>query len=135
MSCVFCTDPAQAGTIVFEDAHTFVILHDDWSPRGHAMIVARRHVENVSDLTEHEMSFFTRTARNAERVILHETGAERAMLLKLGIATPHFHLHIYPAKRSDDRAEVFSMFDGKRGEAKDDAFVARVRAHLTAPAR
>ncbi|HEY0142747.1 MAG TPA: HIT family protein [Thermoanaerobaculia bacterium] len=130
MSCVFCTDPSRAGTIVYEDASTWVILHDDWSPRGHAMVVAKRHVENGSDLDEGELVRLTRVWQQAECVVLQETGAERAILLKLGIATPHFHLHIYPATATDDRAEVFAMFDGLRGAAKDLELVERVRAGM-----
>lgn len=130
MSCVFCTDPARAGAIVYEDASAWVILHDDWSPRGHAMVVAKRHVENGSDLDEGELAQLTRVWQQAERVLLEVTGAERAILLKLGIATPHFHLHIYPARSTDDRAEVFAMFDGQRGEAKDLELVERVRAGM-----
>lgn len=132
MSCVFCTDPSRAGAIVYEDGAAWVILHDDWSPRGHAMVVAKRHVENAASLGDDELATLTRVWQRAERVLLEETGADRAMLLKLGIATPHFHLHIYPATAGDDRAEVFAMFDGLRGVAHDEAFIARIRARLRA---
>lgn len=130
MPCVFCTDPSQSGTVVYEDEVAWVVLHDDWSPRGHAMVVARRHVENASDLDERELARFTSVWQRAERAILETAGAPRAMLLKLGIATPHLHLHIYPAAASDDRAEVFAMFDGERGVARDETFIAEVRKRM-----
>ena len=50
MACVFCTDPREAGEIVYEDDRVWVIVHADWAVRGHAMVVWRRHVENVADL-------------------------------------------------------------------------------------
>ncbi|MFP5245077.1 MAG: HIT family protein, partial [Thermoanaerobaculia bacterium] len=122
-SCVFCTDPARAGDIIYEDAHAWVILHPDWSPRGHAMVVAKRHVENPSSLDEDEWLHFARVWHRAERVILEATGAERAMVLKLGIVTAHLHVHLYPASVNDSRDDVFALFDGKRAEKRDEAFV------------
>jgi diadenosine tetraphosphate (Ap4A) HIT family hydrolase len=128
---VFCTDAARSGDIVFEDARTLVILHEDWSPRGHAMVVAKQHVENASDLDPTHWAHLTAVWQRAERVLLEATGAARAIILKLGILTPHLHLHIYPASAADDRAAVFAMIDGQRREARDEAFVARVRTALS----
>jgi diadenosine tetraphosphate (Ap4A) HIT family hydrolase len=130
VSCVFCTDPARSGEIVFEDDRTLVILHEDWSPRGHAMVVAKRHVENASDLDADDWTHMTAVWHCAERVLLEATGADRAVILKLGIMTPHLHVHIYPVSAGADRAEVFAMFDGQRGTARDGGFVDEVRALL-----
>src|SRR5687767_13443231 len=77
MSCIFCTDVTQAGDVVHESAHAWVVLHEDWAVPGHAMVVSRRHVQNLSDLTEHEWELFSRTLRRAERALLRATGAER----------------------------------------------------------
>jgi diadenosine tetraphosphate (Ap4A) HIT family hydrolase len=96
MACVFCTDLAAAGELLFEDESSWVLLHPDWSPRGHTMVVAKRHAENTSDLDEDEWLQLARTFRKAERVILRVTIKERAIVMKLGIQTPHLHLHLYP---------------------------------------
>ena len=126
-SCVFCADFSTV-ELVYEDDSTAVALHDDWSVRGHAMVIAKQHVENLSELDdgEHFMSMY----RKAERVLLRLTGAERAVIVKLGIATPHLHLHIYPVRASLDRAAVMAIIDGKVREPRDEAFVAAVRAAL-----
>jgi diadenosine tetraphosphate (Ap4A) HIT family hydrolase len=135
MSCVFCDAPLTAGEAVYEDERVLVLLHPDWSPRGHAMVVAKRHVENASDLDEDEGLHLTRVWQRAERELLALTGAERAVILKLGIVTPHLHLHIYPVAATDSREEVFAAFDGKRGTPREAAFVADLRARLTHGAR
>lgn len=135
MSCIFCTDPVRIGEIVFEDRCVLVILHKDWSPRGHAMVVAKQHIENASDLDAGHWAHLTAVWHRAERVLLEATGAERAVIFKLGILTPHLHVHIYPVSSSADRAEVFAMFDGQRREARDAAFVEGVRASLAVVAR
>jgi diadenosine tetraphosphate (Ap4A) HIT family hydrolase len=112
MSCAFCTDPAQTGAIVYEDADAWIILHEDRSPRGHAMIVAKTHAENPSQLDEDAWLHLSRLWHRAERALLALTNADRAIALKLGIATPHLHVHLYPVPASWTRADVFAAFDG-----------------------
>lgn len=123
MNCVFCTDPARAGEVVFEDECTWVVLHDDWSPRGHAMVVSKRHVDNASDLDENEWLHLARVWHRAERAILDATGMPRAMILKLGIQTPHLHVHIFPVSSNASRDDVFAYFEGNRRDEKDKEFV------------
>lgn len=131
MSCVFCSDPSASGEVIYEDARSWVILHPDWSPRGHAMVVAKRHAENASALDEDEWLHLARLFRHAEGVLLEVTGTQRAIVLKLGIMTPHLHLHIYPVSDTATRDEVFAAIDGKRGVNPDGEFVRLCRSRLT----
>jgi len=50
-SYLFCAH-LNSLEVVFEDALTAVVLHEDWSVRGHAMVIWKAHVENISQLTE-----------------------------------------------------------------------------------
>jgi diadenosine tetraphosphate (Ap4A) HIT family hydrolase len=95
------------------------------------MVVAKRHVQNVSDLPEEEWAHFGRAQRRAEQALLDETGTERAILLKLGIQTPHLHIHIYPLSAALDRAAVMNVIDARVSEPRDADFASRVRARLT----
>jgi len=135
MTCLFCNDPRSAGEILFEDARVLVVLHDDWAVRGHAMVVWKEHVENVADLTIDDSIHFAAIHHRAERALLAVTRAERAILLKLGIATPHLHLHIYPVSAGLDRAAVMEIIDGRVRDAMDDrqrqAFINELRERLT----
>lgn len=131
MTCAFCTDPTAAGDVVHEDDKTLVLLHPDWSPRGHAMVVAKEHVENASALDGESWVHLARVWHRAERVLLDATGAERAIILKLGILTPHLHVHIYPVSAAATREEVFAAIDGKKREPRDEGFTDSVRRALT----
>jgi histidine triad (HIT) family protein len=113
MSCLLCDTPERAGTIVFDDDRVLVILHDDWAVAGHALVVARQHVENASDLDPVDAAHFWDIYARAERAVLAAAHAERAMMLKLGIQVPHLHVHIYPVAATADRAAVFAAFDGE----------------------
>ena len=95
------------------------------------MVIWKRHIQNISEMSDEELAHFWRVYRNAERVLLETTKAERAVMLKLGIAVPHLHVHIYPVADSLDRAAVNAIIEGRvRGE-RDEDFVAVVRRALT----
>jgi len=130
MSCVFCNDPRAAGEVLFEDERMLVILHEDWAVRGHAMVVWKAHVENVADLSTDEYTHFGAVHHRAERALLESTGSDRAILLKLGIATPHLHLHIYPVSASLDRAAVMEIIDGRVRDSFDQTLIDDLRERL-----
>lgn len=130
MSCVFCNDPRAASEVLFEDDRVLVILHEDWAVRGHAMVVWKAHVENVADLAIDEYEHFASIHHRAERVLLAATGADRAILIKLGIATPHLHLHIYPVSASLDRAAVMEIIDARVREPFDSTLIDDLRERL-----
>jgi diadenosine tetraphosphate (Ap4A) HIT family hydrolase len=95
------------------------------------MVIWKRHVENISALREDELAHFWRVYQNAERALLEITNADRAIMLKLGIAVPHLHVHIYPVRASLDRAAVMDIIEGRTRDARDESFVAAVRRSLT----
>jgi diadenosine tetraphosphate (Ap4A) HIT family hydrolase len=130
MPCVFCDEPWRAGEVLLETRSAMVILHDDWAVRGHVMIASKRHVENLSDLGDSEAMEMLHVTRTVEGVLLEETGADRAILFKLGILSPHFHLHIYPVSSAQDRAAVMAIIDARVRVEKDDDFVERIRQRL-----
>jgi len=123
MSCELCHNLPNTGDVVFEDESTFVVLHNDWSIRGHAMIVAKRHVENLSDLGEDEWLRFARVWQRAERVLIELTNADRVIALKLGLKTPHLHVHLYPVKEDATRDDVFSIINVQTQVPRDEALV------------
>ena len=93
------------------------------------MVIARQHVENLSDL--YDLPTFMDVYRRAERALLDATGCERAIVMKLGIMTPHLHLHIYPASAAATREEVMSAIDGKTRVPEDHALMENVRSALS----
>ena len=133
MTCAFCDDVRSTGTLLFEDEDTWVVLHPDWSPRGHVMVVARTHVQNASELEPEAWERVLRVWHRVERVVLRETKTQRAIMMKLGLQTPHLHLHLYPVSSALTRADVFAAIEGLRPDPVDEAFVHSLREHLTLP--
>ena len=134
MHCPFCqagTDLSSFGAEIYADERCAVLLHPDSSVAGHAMMIWRRHVENVADLNSDELMHFSRIHRASERTLLEETGRERAMLLKLGIQVPHLHLHIYPVSATASRDDVMAAINATSREPRSEEFIERCRRSLT----
>ena len=121
-----CAD--DTADTVYADAIARVAFHEDWAVRGHLMVIARQHVENLSDLDD-PVAFMSVYVR-AERALLEATGCTRAIVIKLGIMTPHLHLHIYPVAATATRADVMAAIDGKTRVARDEALIDQLRNAL-----
>lgn len=134
MTCILCNEPHAAGDLLFEDARVLVILHNDCAVRGHAMVVWKEHVENVADLPLEEYLHFAAVHHRVERALLAATNAERAILFKLGIASPHLHLHLYPVSASLDREAVMEIIEARVRDSMDhrerQAFIDEMRERL-----
>jgi diadenosine tetraphosphate (Ap4A) HIT family hydrolase len=135
--CHFCdliASGAGRESVLVEDDRVIALLHDDWAVRGHAVVVWKGHVENLSDLSPADGAYLIGVFQRVELSLLGEAAADRAILMKLGLAVPHLHLHIYPVSRNDDRAHVMAAIDGKiraaATEAEKRSFVAAVRERL-----
>lgn len=102
--CRLCADVPELG--FFDDDVLVAGLSDEHACRGHTMVVARRHVENVSELGEDEASRFFARYREIEGALLRVFGADRVLAVKLGLAVPHLHIHLYPVSRDVTREEV-----------------------------
>lgn len=137
MSCPFCSlfeSGITGREILAENEAAVAWLHESMAHRGHSVIVARRHAQNLSELDATESERFLDLARRVESAILEETASERAILMKLGLQVPHLHLHIYPFRGDATREQVMMVIDGKvtdesTADDKHD-FADRVRARL-----
>ena len=121
---------SSAGETVTDFGEWLLLLHPDSAVRGHAMLVAKRHVENFCDFTDSEARQFARVQKVAERALLDVTKTDRAILLKLGIQTPHFHVHIYPVSNTMTRDEVMQVIDAKVREVREADLAKRVHDRI-----
>ena len=113
--CTLCTaSSAPAGSSSLEIARNdaaIATLHDDLAVPGHAMIVARDHVQNVSDLEPSVRRQFFELFVETEAALLQALAVERVILVKLGLAVPHLHWHLYPMSAAATRADVFAALN------------------------
>lgn len=111
VECVFCDAQRHAGDapslIVHEGRSCFVILNLYPYNNGHLMVVPRRHVGRLADLTSDEMDELMRLTRASEMALearYHPHGFN--MGLNLGKPAgagvlDHLHMHVVPRWNGD----------------------------------
>lgn len=107
--CVFCAIASGEahGHILYRDDLVLAILDINPVTPGHTLVIPRRHVEGLADLTETENAAVFATGRSIA------AGLRRSGLRCEGInyfvadgraafqEIAHFHLHIFPRFRGD----------------------------------
>jgi ATP adenylyltransferase len=109
-SCVFCVaqeSPEAGALIVHEGRAAYVILNLFPYNSGHLMVVPRRHVARLADLTREElveMAELTRAAEQALTEVYRPQGINVGMNLGrpagAGVAD-HLHTHLVPRWTGD----------------------------------
>jgi ATP adenylyltransferase len=108
--CVFCMaqESAEAGALIVHEGRTaYVILNLFPYNSGHLMVVPRRHVARLADLTQDElveMAELTRAAEQALTEVYRPQGINVGMNLGrpagAGVAD-HLHTHLVPRWTGD----------------------------------
>lgn len=118
--CPLCRDLPH---VFAENDVATVRLSEECACRGHAVLTARRHVENVSDLSADDARLLFDLYRVAEQALISLFSADRVLAVKLGLAVSHLHVHLYPVSRGVTRAEVDAMLARTvRAEVPDAQF-------------
>lgn len=102
--CLICREVAGEvdlpGGLLWDDEHVlaFHLPPLDFNPRpylGHCLMVARRHVDLLGDLTPDEAAAVGR-ASQAIASALQQVGIARVHVAVIGTGVPHFHQHLFP---------------------------------------
>ncbi len=133
--CVFCAvvDGSVPAEIVYADTETVAFL--DRSPvfKGHVLVVPRRHVPTLADLTEEELAPFFTVVQRVARVVpaaLDAHGTFVAINNVVSQSVPHLHAHVVPRRRKDGLRGFFwprVRYDGPSDAAH---FATLIRAAL-----
>ena len=111
MDCVFCQ--IVAGKIPSETLYQDeeVIAFRDINPLAptHVLIIPKRHIPSLAQLTDDEMSLIGHMARVANQLARKEGVAESGYRLVIssgeqgGQIVPHLHMHLLGGRRLSDR--------------------------------
>jgi ATP adenylyltransferase len=141
--CLVCREVAGEidlpGGLLWEDANVIAFhlppIEDNPRPYlGHCMVVTRRHVDHLGDLTEAEAESVARASR-AVAAGLRAEGAERVHVAVIGLGVPHFHQHLFPrypgVPTGTSWVAVDELPDAPHGDAQEIAsLVERLRPRL-----
>ncbi len=105
-ACVFCAIAAQEkpAAVVAETAFALAFLDVRPLFAGHVLVIPRRHVETLADLTSDEIGplfTFVQRVAVAVEVGLAADGVFVANNNRVSQCVPHFHVHVVPRRKKD----------------------------------
>jgi histidine triad (HIT) family protein len=130
--CTFCSilRGEREAAIVDEDEHTVAFMYADPATRGHALVIPRRHFEDLYSVNPEDLAH---TARAAQRLALRmreRLAADGVNLINACRPAAwqlvfHFHLHVVPRYTGDPVTLPWTPAPGDPGEIAAAAGVLR----------
>ncbi len=88
------------GDIVYEDEKYFAILDINPIRDGHTLVIPKREVEYIFDLSEDEYSELMQVARRVANILTIKLKSildfDRIAMIVEGLQVPHVHVHLVP---------------------------------------
>ena len=104
--CIFCKTAPIKDYIVFEDALFFVVINKYPYNPGHLMIIPKKHIENIEDLSESDALELFKLIKLTKQVLNKSHGPHGFNIgMNLGEAAggsiKHIHVHVVPRYTSE----------------------------------
>jgi len=109
--CIFCNfalqDVGESSGVLYRDDSTYVILNAFPYGSGHLLVLPRRHVGTLQELSEHEYEQFFWTLRRTVSAVDEAYGADGMNVgMNIGLAAgagipKHLHGHVLPRWAGD----------------------------------
>jgi histidine triad (HIT) family protein len=129
--CVFCAIVAgeAPAKIIDQDAYTVAFMDINPWRRGHALVVPRRHYENLLEIEPDALAKTFATAQRLAARMQDRLGAERVVLWNscgeaAGQVVMHFHAHVIPTEPGD------LQLPARPDESADEADIVATAAAL-----
>ncbi|MBI2106939.1 HIT family protein [Candidatus Woesearchaeota archaeon] len=118
MDCPFCNINKEKTRIIKEKSKTFVILSNPRLMPGHLLIIPKRHVENLSELsTEERKELFDTLIEFQEKILKNiASGVDmrqnyRPFQKQDNLKVNHLHIHLQPRELFDELYEKCQIFE------------------------
>jgi histidine triad (HIT) family protein len=129
--CALCSQLASAQPFpLWSDDSSIAWLSGERAVRGHSVLALGRHVEHLSEMTGAEQSSFFGAMARLERALLDVIESDRVLLVKLGLAVPHLHIHFYPVDGATTRDDVVAVIERRRRIEMTDEEMEQLAAEL-----
>ncbi|MDD4250978.1 MAG: HIT family protein [Candidatus ainarchaeum sp.] len=96
--CVFCkiingNIPCEK---IFENDSYFAFLDINPMHPGHTLLIPKKHVDYIFDLSDKELFDFLTTAKKLSLILQKAIGTEKVGLVVEGFLVRHAHIHLIP---------------------------------------
>lgn len=110
------------GFFIYEDDVCVAIMDKFPSVKGQSMIILKREVGYLFDVTEEEYLHLFTIARNIARASDKALDTERTCVVVEGFEVPHVHIKLFPIKDVAGMTSLSTTIDN-RTEASDEVLV------------
>ncbi|MFI9787784.1 HIT family protein [Kitasatospora sp. NPDC051984] len=135
MDCLFCR--VVAGEVTVETVLADDVVHAFLDHRplfpGHLLVIPRRHVPTLTDLTDAETGPYYTRVRQLTAAVERGTAAAGSFVAannRISQSVPHLHTHIVPRNPKDGLRGFFWPRTHYRDNAHAAETAARIRAAL-----
>ncbi|RLI78809.1 HIT family protein [Archaeoglobales archaeon] len=108
MDCVFCEIIAGKKDCfkIYEDENVLAFLDINPVVEGHTLVMPKRHVERLEDLSDEEAVFVLRAIKRVVKLLLKKLQADGYNVVVnagriAGQEILHLHFHVFPRKSGD----------------------------------
>ena len=88
--------------IVAEDDNHLAFLDINPLVMGHSLIIPKKEVDYIYDLTDEELSQLHLFAKKVAHAIEQSVRCNRVGIAVIGLEVPHAHIHLIPINTMDD---------------------------------
>lgn len=96
--------------------------------KGHTLVIPRREVDYIFDLTDEELAAMTVFAKRVAAAIKEAFPCRKVGMAVLGLEVPHAHIHLIPMNSEKDM--LFSNPKLKVDSEEMEAIAAKIRANF-----
>lgn len=135
MECIFCQirDGRIPSARVYEDTLTLAFMDINPVNDGHLLIIPKSHAETIFDISPVDLGAVTATTKkvaDAIRQALHPEGLNlyQANGAAASQVVPHFHLHLIPRWKGDQKGFDWKLVKGDPERIRDTA--AKIQEHI-----
>lgn len=119
MNCRFCTlKEDEAGRILNETEYTLTVLSNPRLMIGHTLVIPKRHVEKLSELSKEEReAVFQEVMRVEEKLLANGAGGcditqhYRPFIPENALKVNHLHFHVRPRELDDELYAKSQIFE------------------------
>lgn len=112
-SCIFCqiVDKKIPSKKIFEDEHNLAFLDIYPISKGHTIVITKNHYLNIEDIPENELAELIKVVKKLSTLIHNRLNIEGYNILQnnfeaAGQVINHFHVHIIPRKKADEKFKL-----------------------------
>jgi len=91
---------------IYEDEHTYAFLDIHPKTPGHVLVVSKKQVEFVWQLTESDYQAVMSTVRKVALRLKEVTSKPYVGEMVLGVDVPHAHVHVFPFSTTEESRHI-----------------------------